>query len=171
MRGVLKALVTVELQLCGDLFLSLGCSDRRKHEIDVLLSTRFVCDNTVIVKVTNNRQIQEPLSCSNVRNIRYPLLIWAVCFEISCQMVRIFIYTIGVVVVLLSSDFRQQIIFLHNTKHRFRILMYSLSFKPYMYSTVAICATAMFLTLTDFLSKRKIPCGYVHSLNIVIVAT
>ena len=106
MRGVLKALVTVEVQAPGDLFLSLGCSDRREHEIDILFSTRLVCNDTIVIEITNNGKIQESLSRSNVRNIRYPLLIWAVCFEISCQMVRIFIYTISVVVVLLSPDIR-----------------------------------------------------------------
>ncbi len=40
-----------------------------------------------------------------------------------------------------------------------------------MYSTIAISAVAVFLTLSDLLSKRKIPCGYIHSLDIVIVTT
>ena len=55
MRGVLKALVTMELQLRGDLFLSLGSSDGGKNEINVLFSTRLVSNDTIVVEVTNNR--------------------------------------------------------------------------------------------------------------------
>ena len=104
MRGVLKALVTVEVQAPGDLFLSLGCSDRREHEIDILFSTRLVCNDTIVIEITNNGKIQESLSRSNVRNIRYPLFVGTICTEISCQMIRVFIYTIGIVVIFLSSD-------------------------------------------------------------------
>jgi hypothetical protein len=38
-----------------------------------------------------------------------------------------------------------------------------------MYSAIAIGAVTMILTLSDLLGKRQIPCGYVHSLDIVIV--
>ena len=47
--------------------------------------------------------------------------------------------------------------------------MYSLPFKPYMHSTVTIGAATMFLTLPDLLCKWQVPCGNVHSLDIVIV--
>lgn len=46
-----------ELQLCGDLFLSLGCSDCREDKIDVLLGTGFVCNNAIVIEVSNDRKI------------------------------------------------------------------------------------------------------------------
>ena len=49
--------------------------------------------------------------------------------------------------------------------------MYSLSFKPYMHSTITVGAMAVFLTFSDLLGKRQIACGHIHSLDIVIVAT
>ena len=49
--------------------------------------------------------------------------------------------------------------------------MYSLSFKPYMHSTVAVGSMAMLLTLSDLICKRQIPCRNIHSLDIVIIAT
>ena len=79
MRSVLKALVTVELQLCSDLFLSLGSSDGGKNEIDVLFGSCFVCNDTIVIEISNDRKVQETLSCLDVRNIRYPLLIRAIC--------------------------------------------------------------------------------------------
>ena len=48
--------------------------------------------------------------------------------------------------------------------------MYSVPFEPYMYSTVAISAMAVFLTLSDLLGKWQIPRRHVHSFDIVIVA-
>ena len=47
MGCVLKALVTVELQLCGDLLFFLGFPDRIQHKIDVLLGAGLVGNNTV----------------------------------------------------------------------------------------------------------------------------
>ena len=49
--------------------------------------------------------------------------------------------------------------------------MYSLSFKPYMYSTITVGTVVMLLTFSDLLCKRQIPCRYIYSLDIVIVST
>ena len=84
----MKALVTVELQLCGDLFLSFGCPDRGKNEVDVLLGARLVGNDTVVIEVTNDRKIQYTLSCLDIRNIRYPLLIGAFRMKVSIEQVR-----------------------------------------------------------------------------------
>ena len=48
--------------------------------------------------------------------------------------------------------------------------MYSLSFKPYMYSAVTGCIVAMLLILSNLLCKRLISCRYIHSFDTVIVA-
>ena len=76
-----------------------------------------------------------------------------------------------VITVFLAANHRKQIVLLHNTKHRFRLLMYSLPFKPYMHPAVTISAVAVFLTRSNLLGKRKIPCRYIHSFDIVIVTT
>lgn len=46
-------MVTVELQLCGDLFFPLGGSERGKNEIDVLFCPSLVGNDAVVVEVTN----------------------------------------------------------------------------------------------------------------------
>ena len=84
----MKALVTVELQLCGDLFLSFGCSDRGKNKIDILLGARLVSNNTIVIEVANDRKIQYALSCLDVRNVCYPLLVGPVSVEISVAIGR-----------------------------------------------------------------------------------
>ena len=45
MGCILKALVTVELQLCSDLFSFPCLSDCRKYKVDVLFCTGLVCNN------------------------------------------------------------------------------------------------------------------------------
>ena len=58
--GVLKPLVAVELQLRSDfLFLRFHCQTNRiQYEIYGLLCAGFVSNNTVIVQITDHRQIQ-----------------------------------------------------------------------------------------------------------------
>ena len=71
----MKALVTVELQLCGDLFFSLGRSDSGKNKVNVLLCAGLVRNNAIVVEISDDRKIQESLSRLDVRNICHPLLI------------------------------------------------------------------------------------------------
>ena len=166
----MKALVTVELQLCGDLFLSLGCSDRGKDEVDVLLCTSLVSNNTVVVEVANDRKIQYTLSCLDIRNICYPLLIGTLRMEISVEQIWVSVQIFSVIAVFPAPNLGKQIVFLHDAKHGLGILMYSLSFKPYMDSAVAIGTMTVLLAFSDLIGKRKIPCGRIHSFDIVIVA-
>lgn len=63
---MLKALVTVEIQVPSDLSLSLGYSDHGKYEIDILFSPRLVRNDTIVIEITNKGKIQAPLSCSNI---------------------------------------------------------------------------------------------------------
>ena len=164
-------MVTVELQLCGDLFFSLGCSDCRKNKIDILFSTSFVCNNTVVVEVTNDRKIQCALSCFNIRNICYPFLIGSICVEISVEQIGIPVQVCSIIAVFFTAHYGKQVVFLHNAKNGLRILMYSLPFKPYMHSAVAICTMATLLTFPDLLGQRQILCRRIYSFDIVIVAT
>ena len=78
---------------------------------------------------------------------------------------------LAIITVFLSPDNRKQILFLHNTENCLGILMDALPFKPYMHSTVAVGAVAMLLTLPNLLGKRQISCRYIHSFDIIIVAT
>ena len=77
----------------------------------------------------------------------------------------------GVFVVSSSSDNGKQIILLHYSQNSLWISVYTVSFKPYMHSAIAICLSASVLTLSDLLRKRKVFCRYIHSFDIVIVAT
>ena len=54
----MKALVTVELQLCGDLFFSLCGADGIQHQLGTLLRTGLIRNNTVVIEITDDRKIQ-----------------------------------------------------------------------------------------------------------------
>jgi len=49
LRSVLNPLVTVKLQLSGDLFLFLSCPDCIKNKVDILYSRSFICYNTPVI--------------------------------------------------------------------------------------------------------------------------
>ena len=69
-----------------------------------------------------------------------------------------------------SSDYRQQIIFLHNSQNGFRVFMYAVTFEPNMHSAISVCFTTRILTFSYFFGKRQILCRKLHSFDIVIVA-
>lgn len=52
---------------------------------------------------------------------------------------------------LLSAYYRQQIVLLHYSQYSLWIPVYPLSFKPYMYSAIAICVIRFFLTFSDLI--------------------
>lgn len=64
----MKALVTMELQLCGDLFFSLCRADGIQHQLGTLLRTGLIRNNAVVIEITDDRKIQESLLGSDVRN-------------------------------------------------------------------------------------------------------
>ena len=102
----MKALVTVELQLCSDFLFFLGCFNRTQNKIYVLLGSGFVGNNTVVIQISDNRKLQYTLFGMNVRNICNPFLIWSFSFEISVQKVGISVQIISVIAVFLASDYR-----------------------------------------------------------------
>ena len=65
----MKALVTVELQLCGDLFFSLCRADGIQHQLGTLVRTGLIRNNAVVIEITDDRKIQEFLLGSDVRNM------------------------------------------------------------------------------------------------------
>ena len=65
----MKALVTVELQLCGDLFFSLCRADGIQHQLGTFVRTGLIRNNAVVIEITDDRKIQEFLLGSDVRNM------------------------------------------------------------------------------------------------------
>lgn len=65
----------------------------------------------------------------------------------------------SIIEVFFASNDRKKIVFPHNAQYGFGILVYSLSFKPYMDSAVTVCAMVALLTFSNLFGKRQIPCG------------
>ena len=63
MRCVLKALVTVELQLCSDFLFFLGCFYGVQHKINRLMCSGLVGNYAVVIQISYDRQIQNTLLC------------------------------------------------------------------------------------------------------------
>ena len=83
LRGVLKSLVAVEVELrSGPFFLPLHCqSNGVQHQIYCLLSSGLVGYDAVVVEIPDHGQIQYALLCVDVRNIRYPFAVGPVRME------------------------------------------------------------------------------------------
>ncbi len=87
MRGVLKALVAVELQLRSDcLFLAHRSQvDGTQHQIHRLLGSSLVSYDAVVVEVTDHGQIQHTLLGLDIRNIGYPFAVGSVCVKLPVE--------------------------------------------------------------------------------------
>ena len=143
----------MELQLCSDLLIFLGCANSIKDEINRLLRSRLVGNDAVVIEITDHREIKETLIGSNVRNIRYPLLVGAFCNEVPVEQIRIAVKCFAILHVPLSSNNRKQIVFVHYSKNCFGIAMNFASPQPDMYSAVAVSASAFGLAFTDLLGQ------------------
>ena len=86
-------------------FSSLGGLDRIQHQIGVLLRAGLVSYNTVVIEITDDREIEEALSCADVRDIRYPLLVWPFGDKVSVQQVGITVQSFSVLYIPLSANF------------------------------------------------------------------
>ena len=75
MRGVLKALAAVELQLHSGLLFSHCIVDGVEYKAHGLIGSGFVGDNAVVKEVTDDAKVQDTLRCVNVGYVGYPLLI------------------------------------------------------------------------------------------------
>ena len=56
----------------------------------------------------------------------------------------------------LSTNYGQQVVLLHNSQYGLRIAVYSLSFKPYMYSAIAVCSVCFLLTFSYWIYTKKV---------------
>ena len=67
--SILKPLVAVELQLCGDLLLfPNSLPDSIQHQIHRLSCSSLVSYNAVVAEITEHRQVQHTLLCMNIYN-------------------------------------------------------------------------------------------------------
>ena len=104
MGSILKALVTVELQLCSDLLFPFGSLDCIQHKINRLLSSGLICHNAIVIQIPDDRKIQYALLGVYVRNICCSLLIRSVGFEILLPKILVFVDVFRVFVVSAASD-------------------------------------------------------------------
>ena len=93
MRGILKALVAVELQLRSDsLFLVFHRQpDRIQYKIDRLFGCCLVSYNAIVIQIPDDRQIQYPLLRMDVGDVRNLFRIRPVCPELSVQQILVLI--------------------------------------------------------------------------------
>lgn len=115
----------MELQINSGLLFSLCSSNCREYKIDILLGFCFVCYDAVVIDITDDGEIQCTLSGLNVRNIRYPLLIRSICFEIPVQQIGITMQILSLITVFFSSNHRKKDILLHNSQYCFGAVMES----------------------------------------------
>ena len=59
----MKALITVELQLCGDHFFFLSFPNCTQNEVYILLGASFVSNNAVVKQISDDREIENTLLC------------------------------------------------------------------------------------------------------------
>lgn len=97
MRGILKALVAVELQLRSDsLFLFFHRQpDRIQHKIDRLSGRCLVSYNAVVIQIPDYGQIQYTLLRMDVGDVRDPFCIRPVCPELSVQQILVLMYLLS----------------------------------------------------------------------------
>ena len=91
LRGVLKSLVAVELQLRSDsLFLSPHSkTDGIQYQIHCLLCSGLVGHNAVIIEIPDHGQVKDALAGMDVGNIRDPLCVGTVSVELPVEQVFI----------------------------------------------------------------------------------
>ena len=97
----------MELQLCSDLFLSLRRFNCVQHEMYILLRTHLVRYDTVVVEVTDNREVKEALSCAYIRYVRYPLLVRTFSNKVPVKQIRILVQSFSLLYIPLSAHNRQ----------------------------------------------------------------
>ena len=93
LRGILKPLVAVELQLRSEcLFLLLhGQPDGIQDQICRLPCTSLVSHDAVVVEVTDYGQLQHTLPGMDVRDVHDPFAVRPVCMKLSAQQIFILV--------------------------------------------------------------------------------
>ena len=131
MRGVLKALAAVELQLPSGLLFSHCIANGVEYKAHGLIGSGFVGDNAVVKEVMDDGKVQDTLCCVNIRYVGSPLLIGPLGGEVTVQQIFIAVKLLSHNPVLLpGANLRQQAIFPHDPQYGFRVTVNSLLFKP-----------------------------------------
>lgn len=140
----------------GLLFLLLHCqADGIQDQTCGLRFCRFISCDAVIVKVPDHGQIEDTLAGVNVRDICDPFGVRSVCMEIPVEQVFISMDLLSHIDPLPgAADFCQQVIFLHDSQHCFRVMMDSLFPQPYPHPPVTVGLPAMLLLLPNQLTQR-----------------
>ena len=152
MGCVLKALVAVELQLrSGPLFLPLhGQTNGVQNQVHRLLRCSFISYDAVVIEVPDHGQIQYALLGMDVGDVCYPFTVGPVRMELPVQQILVLVYLLPHLLPFpAAADLGQQIIFLHDPQHGFRIAEDILSFQPQPHPPVAVGAEAAFPLLCD----------------------
>ena len=113
-------MVAVELQLRSDLlFFSVYClADSVQHQVHRLLCRSFVGYNTVVVQITDHRQIQYALLGLNIGNIGHPFAIRCFSVKVPVEKILVFVYLLAYLLPLpAATNFGQQAVFLYGENH------------------------------------------------------
>ena len=104
----MKALVAVELQLCGDFLFLYSKSNGIQHQIDCLRSRGLVGHNAVVIQIPDHRKVQDSLLGVDVGDICDPFTIGVFCVEFSVQQIFILVHLLSQVLPLSApADFGQ----------------------------------------------------------------
>ena len=103
----MKALVTVELQLCSDFLFPLSCPYRVQHKIHCLLRSGLVGNDAVIIQIPDDGKIQYTLPGMDIRNIRRPLPVRSVGMKILFPEILVFMQMFTVFAESSSPDHGQ----------------------------------------------------------------
>ena len=171
---VLKALVAVELQLCGDLLLfSAYClSDGVQHQVHRLLCCSFVGHNTVVIQISDHGQVQHTLFGVDVRDVRYPFAVWCFGVKVSVEKILVFVYLLAHLLPLsVAANLCQQAVFLHDTQDGFGVVINPFAvFQPLPHPSVTVSVKAFALLLSDRFGKSSILFWPVYPLYKAVIA-
>jgi hypothetical protein len=102
-----------------------------KHQLDGLISSYPVGDNTVVKQITDHRQVERTLWCLDVGYIGCPFLVWFGSGKVSVKDIRIPVQLFSHLPVFSPApDLRQQSILVHNPQHRFVIGLHAMPCQP-----------------------------------------
>ena len=161
LRGILKSLVAVELQLRGgSLFLPLhGQANGVPHQVNCLLCFGLVGDDSVAVELPDHGQIQYALPGVDAGDVRYPFAVGFVRVKLPVRQIFVLVDLLPHLLPLSApADIRQQIMLLHDPQHGFGITEDIPAFRPWPHPPVAIGAEAALSLLgNDFCKSCVLP--------------
>lgn len=130
----------------------------------------LVGNNTQVIEIPNNGEVEESLFGWNIRDIGCPLLVGPVRMEVSVQEILIAVKGLAVMDISPSPHLRQKSVFSHNTEDCLGVMVDSLPLQPDVDAAVSISFPAGSLAFADLLCKRQISCRRIHPLDKIIVS-